>query len=278
VLAFTIYRLGPKECFKSTRFTITSLSKTISAAKYKGGQMIKNLDSYLKGIVLGIRFRPNFSIEDRLGEIADTILYSKNSIFSPKIFPETETSLEGKTLLNRDTEDNIQINYSNIILDIHFNEKSNFKRQDVPLLLEKYESVILAGVLKKIKVEDIVRIGFVQKYIFEDTTLVKNFIKQTISSNLGDVKDINLRFSKKIPIELSLIKKDVNDYDNVIFNVIKRADKDEIFISLDYQSFYEPFLEDSSSIPYKEFLGKAEKFNSSKFIDWLNNYLMKEEK
>ena len=36
--------------------------------------MLDTLDNYLVGIALGIRFRANFSIEDQLGKITDTIL------------------------------------------------------------------------------------------------------------------------------------------------------------------------------------------------------------
>ena len=39
--------------------------------------MIEKTNDYLIGIALGIRFRANFSIEDQLGKIVDTILKRK---------------------------------------------------------------------------------------------------------------------------------------------------------------------------------------------------------
>ena len=46
--------------------------------------MIAGIRQYLVGIVIGIKFRPNFSAEDRIGSILDAILYSENSYFNPK--------------------------------------------------------------------------------------------------------------------------------------------------------------------------------------------------
>ena len=45
--------------------------------------MINNLSEYLIGFAAGIRFRANFSIEDQLGKILDTILYAQKSYFNP---------------------------------------------------------------------------------------------------------------------------------------------------------------------------------------------------
>ncbi len=239
--------------------------------------MIQKLDTYLNGIVLGVRFRPNFILEDKSGEIIDAILYSKNTIFSTEVFPEVETSVEGKTLFNRDSEDSFKINHANVVLQIQFKEKSKFNRHDASAILENFHSQILNGVLNKYKVEDIVRMGYVQKYTVGNKELAKNFVKMTVG-DLAGVDDINLRFSKKIPLETSLVKKDILDYDNAIFNIIKKADGEEISVSLDYQSFFQPFLLDSSSIPYKQFLDKANKFSSNIFSDWLNSYDKRAEK
>lgn len=239
--------------------------------------MIQKLDNCLDGIVLGVRFRPNFILEDKSGEIIDSILYSKNTFFGPEVFPEVETSFEGKTLLNRNSEDSFKINHANVVLQIDLKEKSKFNRNNTAEILDKFQSQILVGVLNKYKVEDIVRVGYVKKYTFRSKELAENFVKRTVG-NLDTIDDINLRFSKKIPLNNSLVKKDIYDYDNAIFNVIKKADSEDISISLDYQSFFKPYLPDSSSIPYKNFLDKANKFNSNQFSVWLNSYDKKAEK
>jgi hypothetical protein len=238
--------------------------------------MIQKLGNYLDGIVLGVRFRPNFILEDKSGEIIDSILYSENTFFGTEVFPEVETSFEGKILFNRKSDDSFKINHANVVLQIEFKEKSKFNRNNTAELLDKFQSQILNGILNIYNVEDIVRVGYVQKYTFKNKDLAENFVKRTVG-NLDSVDDINLRFSKKIPLKNSLVKKDIYDYDNAIFNVIKKADSEEVSISLDYQSFFKPFLPDSSSIPYKQFLEKAHQFTFNQFSVWLNTYDKKAE-
>ena len=77
--------------------------------------MIENLDNYLVGIAIGIRFRANFAIEDQLGSIVDQILYSKNAYFNEQVFKFTENHVNQKVLVDNVTGDKLTINNSNII-------------------------------------------------------------------------------------------------------------------------------------------------------------------
>lgn len=93
---------------------------------------------------------------------------------------------------------------------------------------------------------------------------------------MDGVNDIDLKFSRKFPVPESLTKKNIYDYDNVIFNIIKRADKDELYISVDYQKYFEPFLQSSVGINFQDFAKKANEFNSKNYLNWLNtNYSLK---
>ena len=90
--------------------------------------MIEKLEDYLIGIAIGIRFRANFSIEDQLGKIVDTILYSKKSYFNPEVFPRVRNSIGKKVLFNEITQDKLHIDNSNIILEVNFEEKYTFQK------------------------------------------------------------------------------------------------------------------------------------------------------
>lgn len=225
----------------------------------------------LVNIALGIRFRANFSIEDQLGQIVDRILYSKDSFFNPKIFPSVAGGVGRKVLINNKTADQLTIDNSNIILEINF---VSFSASDVDKILFHFENDIIKGILKEFAIKEIVRIGFVNGYIFKMEDLAKKFVDKTIGRTLEGVNDIQLTFSKKLPILDSLVKKGVNDYDSAIFTVIKKADLNEIFMSLDYQRYYEPFLSSASGIDFGRFIGDAEEFNNRRYLLWLNkNYL-----
>ena len=196
--------------------------------------MIQNLDKYLSGIALGVRFRANFSIEDQLGQIIDKILYSKDSFFNPSVFPYASSDIGRRILSNEETNDRLRIDNSNIILEIQLGEA--FKIDDLPDILKHFENDIIKGIMKLFAIKEIVRVGYVRRYTFPMKDLAISFVNKTIGRTLEGVNDINLRFSKKMPVIEALTKKDINDYNNAIFNIIKKADLDEIFMSIDFQT------------------------------------------
>jgi hypothetical protein len=236
--------------------------------------MISNLDDFLSGIVIGVRFRANFSIEDELGKITDTILYPVNSSFNPSIFPEVISTGPGqKVLINHDTQDSLSIDNSNIILTIQLTEGSTFHISDVDQIPFDFNKQIIKGIMKEFSIKEIIRIGFIRRYLFPIEELANSFVEKTIGNTLQGINDINLRFSKRIPVFGAIAIKDTNDYDNAIFNIIKRADRKEIFMSIDHQKYYDPFLPDVINIDYDEFLNITNKFSNSVYLPWLNrNY------
>jgi hypothetical protein len=235
--------------------------------------MISDIDQYLFSIALGIRFRANFSIEDQFGKIIDSILYSKESYFNKNIFPLARSSVGSRDLLCEKSQDNIHIDNSNIIIEIFFNEDSPFNKTELSNILVNFESQIIKGLLKEYSITEIRRIGYIRRYIYDINALANSFVSKTIGHTLGGINDINLSFSKKIPLTDALVKKDVLDYDNSIFNIIKRADRDEIYMSIDYQMFYDPFLPSYSMINFQSFLDRSNRFIEGMYLPWLNkNY------
>lgn len=238
--------------------------------------MIENLRDYLIGFATGIRFRANFSIEDQFGKIADTILYANKSFFNSQIFPKATTSAEKKVLFNEQTDDRLLIDNSNIILDINFGDEYNFSKEELDTILNNFNTQIIEGVMREFSIKEIARIGYIRRYLFPIKELANSFVNQTVGSTLGGVNDINLKFSKRLPCLNAIAKKEVNDYDNVIFTIIKKANLEEIFMAIDYQSFFDPFLPGSGHIKFSPFISKAVEFNSNDFQKWLNeNYMEK---
>jgi len=234
--------------------------------------MIKNLNDYLIGFVIGIRYRANFSLEDSLGEIVDKILYSKNAYFNPTIFPFVQNHVNSKVLNNQETNNKLTLNNSNIILDINFSEK--IKKEDYNLIVSKYYEEIIEGVMKKYRITEINRIGIVKRYLFDLEDLAESFIDKTIGKTLDGVNDINLQFSKKFPTPEGLIKEDVYDYTNAIFNIIKHSDAKELFMSIDFQKYFDPFLTNCEQMKFLDFAKSVDGFNTNNYLPWLNkNYL-----
>lgn len=235
--------------------------------------MIEKTNDYLIGIAIGIRFRANFSIEDQLGKIVDTILYSKNSFFNPDKFPKVRNMIGRKILFNELSEDRIHIDNSNIILEINFNENSKFKKENIGNIIDAFENEIIDRILRDFKIKEIIRVGYIKRYLYQIDELATSFVNKTIGNTIDGINDINLSFSKKIPTTDGLAKKDVNDYDNVIFNIIKKSDLDEIFMSIDYQRYFNPFLPIAAEIKFSTFIQRANAFNDNNYPDWINkNY------
>ena len=235
--------------------------------------MIKDIDKHLIGIAIGIRYRANFSIEDQLGKIVDQILYNKNSTFDSSVFPLVQNNVSDKTLFNDKTGDSLIINNSNLILEINFG--GTFEKTDYGKIINSFNKEMIEGVLKNYKVTEINRAGIIKRYLFQVEDLAKSFINKTIGNTIDGINDINLRFSKKIPVPDSLIQKEVYDYHNAIFNIIKRADRNEIFMAVDYQKCFEPFLSNATQIEFIDFSKIVDKFNSGNYVEWINkNYLL----
>lgn len=232
--------------------------------------MIENLNQYLVSSVVAVRYRQNFSIVDKFGTIIDEILYDKNTFFKPGDFQFVQhTKADEKVIFNQANGNNLKINTSNVILEIHKNDESDIEYKKKAF--EAFDKQILQGILKKNKIVQINRVGYINRYVFPIKELAENFINKTIGSTIDNVRDINLRFSRKYPISEAQVKKDVYDYNNSIYNAIKQSDKDEIFFSVDYQRYFEPFLESSSLIKFASFCESVDSHNEKTFLQWIND-------
>lgn len=150
----------------------------------KDNKLIEDVRSFLVGIAIGIRFRANFSIEDKLGTIIDSILYSKCSTFDSVFFPEVLTGPLGKKLINKETGNSLSVDPSNIILDMRVNE---FDLEKINQIHERFNKEIIQNVLQKFEVTRINRIGYINRYIFDVEELSRVFISKTIGQTLQGV-------------------------------------------------------------------------------------------
>jgi hypothetical protein len=236
--------------------------------------MIEKLDDYLVGIAIGVKYRVNFSVEDQLGSILDSILYSKDSYFNYKVFPRVGGTLGKRILINEKTDDQLRIDNTDIILEIQFGFDNGFSKSDYPTILRKFDENIINGVMVKFGIHQISRIGLIKRYLFPIEDLAKTFVDKTVGRTLEGVNDINLRFSKRMPVPEAFVKQNVNDWSNAIFNIIKKADTNDIFMSVDYQLYYQPYIDKPSQVKFSVFTESVETFNKKRYLPWLNtNYI-----
>lgn len=232
--------------------------------------MITELESSKVGYVVGVRYRKTFTVADNLGAIVDNILQSKQSKFKARVFPYIQHIDRDEDVLfdfeNNIPQNKLTINTSNIILDVQNMNKISFKDG-----VEAFKDTILKYIMHEYSIGYINRIGFINRYILKDKDIIDKFIKGTVGRGINDVNDINLQFSKRLQLTESLVKQGVDDYHNVIVNIIKKNAKDELFLSVDYQLYYSPMLEKVSQIDFDKFLKNANDFIQNHLLGFLNN-------
>lgn len=227
------------------------------------------LKSHLAYIAIGVRFRPNFVIEDNLGKIIDEILYSKDSFYNPQFFPETDSLPNRKVLLDNNKKNFLTISATDILLELNSSQIASLEQIE-----SKFKEQVLDNILNTYNVEAINRVGYLRRYELTDANIADKFLKQKI--DFGDnIQDVNLRFSKKLIPYKSQAVKEVNDYHNIIYSFAKvGANGNEKFrFSIDFQKLFIPqadYQDFSDGKEYVEFIKNVNKYNGDDFLNWFN--------
>jgi hypothetical protein len=238
---------------------------------------MKDLRDYLTGIAVGVKFRNNFSIEDRLGSIVDELLYGKDSLLNYVTFPQTDASFARKTLNNPQTGDSLIIDSGNIILDICFSDK--IPRNKSEELIEEYFKAITGKIYKIVNIHDVYLIGIVHKYTITDEVSANSLYRNFKEITMDDATSITVNFTVKNILPESKVKKDLNDYENVICTIaMAEKRKHEYFFQVDYQHIFDPKLNSIVDIEYKEFINKVKSYNSNTVSGWIRKHETKEKK
>ena len=82
--------------------------------------MVNEVQKYLTGISIGMRFGPSFSVCDQFGNIIDYLLYDEDSYFDKEMFPRVNTSPFQTRLENPETGDYFSISQQDVILNCNF--------------------------------------------------------------------------------------------------------------------------------------------------------------
>jgi len=237
-----------------------------------------NLKDNLVGVAIGVKFRNNFAIEDHFGSIIDMLLYNRSdSLFNYITFPSTSTDITStqKRLHNPLTGDNVIINKNNIILDLYFSDK--IPKEKSGELIEEYFKTVTQKIYKIVNIQGVYLMGVVHKYIIEDETSATALYKNFKDITFDDANSISINFTKKKVLETSKIKKDINDYENIICTLSMTHDKKkEYFFQVDYQHIFDPKYETIVDIEYKKFVETVNHYNFNVINDWIKKYEQKQ--
>ena len=232
--------------------------------------MIKDIVESKTGFAIGFRYEKTFAMQDHYGKIADSILYHKDTLFGPEFFPNIYSPPLELFLIDDKTQDKLIINPSNIILDLYCSDKISAIKLDK---IEESFFNIATRIMKEYDVKGINRIGYINRYVFTEEGLGKNIIKKTVGKVLDEVSELETRFARRYPVPESLLKKDIDDYHNVIYKISKSSNKEDTSISIDYQHYFIPTMLDIIKKEYMQFIEQMNHYNSKIFLEWLNKFL-----
>ena len=225
----------------------------------------KSLDKYISSTALGVNFEKRFGVADKLGELIDLVLYTKDSYFNPSFFPRVHSAVNVRELVNEVTRNRLAMNESSLIFEYFFQDE--FTQSSLEDIISQYLNWIFTPITKEGKISGLTRIGFVTKFDFDDPSYLGSLIDKFPDFITGDQKTFNLRFSRGIPCEESFAVKAKDDYFNVIFSLLQT--KEESVFIVDYQRIISPARKLDSSF-VRDFVSSARTYTNKVIQKWFD--------
>lgn len=214
----------------------------------------------VKRIVCGIMFRHSFALLDEWGKIVDTILYQKDSCFSPQYFPTiSEHYTISRFLENKEKGHSLQLSSNNLI---YTHTIQNDFDKEYNEFVHRVEKCLYRCIIEKYRLTT-QRMGMVYMCSMEDAA-ISNFKKRYFMKP-DEVTDC--RFAIRSTTCKGLLFAGTNDYINKIYTV-GEIDESIHGVSFDYQLYFNPaqpdiskkigaFLKTSRECFFEEILGEG---------------------
>lgn len=198
------------------------------------------MEKDISNITIGIRFSKKFKILDEWGGYFDTVLNNENKYLNTDYF--TKVGLDNpneKVLYNPETQNHLKISPSDVIFS-HNIDNLNFKKE-FEWIKQAFKNDVQEKLFRNTSINNFLRVGVVYTQTFDGVEVNKKFITKLLKSDDFDLTSI--RFSKRTPVGEANLKKEINDYINIITSsTIDENDKSSI--SYDYQQIFDPMIED----------------------------------
>lgn len=192
-------------------------------------------------VTCGIRFDRRFKHFDNIGSIVDMIVYD-NKHFNKEMF--SRIGNEGDyvtTIVGNKPDEYIKITPSDIIMSFTFD---NFDENDMKWYYNALKFIIEKATVEH-NINNFSRFGIVYKVEFENENDFQKVVDSYFNTDL--ISPSELRFSFRKKIKDSLIKKNMNDYYNVIIQSKKENDFEgnkKTVLFYDFQRYFNPSVED----------------------------------
>lgn len=197
--------------------------------------MIDNEKLKIKGILVGIRHKRNFSILDRFGEIVDNIVDNSSSKFPKEYFDGVSSEGFTKSITNEKTKNYIKFTQFDLVYSHNIEDGMN-SEIEYTNFFNRFNDFIVPNIIEKYGIKDFSRIGIVYTFEFIDKKDYEKSLKKIVTNNFSNINSI--RFSEKDTTEKGRFYKETNDYINKLYSL--SVNNDIAIFSYDYQYYFNP--------------------------------------
>jgi len=240
----------------------------------------KDINLIPLSVLIGFRFERSWRILDINGSIIDKILSDKKSPFKreTKYFDWVNSESRGKTVINKETDCFISINIDDLLFKHIFQTTPRSSNKDLSWFFNSIKNFIIPHIIVNFKIKQIVRVGIIYYHNVNADEINTTFMRDIIEDDSVEIPKFNLDFHKKYPVDISLAKKGVNDYKNVIYSIKHKQDEEDkdnmkYEISLDYQYYFEPKIDNIKEWNVNDFLDKSKSYLDNVFYPWVKKKL-----
>ena len=210
--------------------------------------------SSLYKLTIGIRHQRAFGLLDASGMIVDTIGRAKDSPFPKNFFSQVgEGQRRERRIANADSSSYVDITTDDLIFQ--YTLEHAFE-DDFSWIVKKCVPFFLTRILRAHGVSEYLRLGVVFSHRLPAPPILNAMVSDVTSSKMADPETIVFRISKKAVVDEALVKKNVDDWGNVILTLDKK-ENGMVDFDVDIQHYFNPFPEQLDEFDYQGFFQRA---------------------
>ena len=223
----------------------------------------------IKRVAFGVQFQPHFGVTDVFGELVDRILYSKGTPFDSSRFPLVRSNPTGRVLVNEDTNETLHLNVRDAILEV---DVDTFDFAEIERLAKQFAVYVVNNLRDLAAPTGIERYGVLLKFDDCREEIEEAPTEHYLGAEVKEARTLQLKFTRRLPCLEARVRKNVDDFRNVI-HIVEQDDNGDVNIRVDYQEYFKPPLElaDWQDKPFTRFVARGIDYFEADFADWLKN-------
>jgi len=226
---------------------------------------IKSLSpSTITRVSFGVRYEPQFRLMDEVGAVTDAVLRTKGTPFGPDVFTNALSNATERALVNEEGA-LLRLTHTDAILQMPLSTRNMDRIRD---LGEDFDRYVLRPLSEIARISGIARYGVLLN--FDKVRHLKD--RPTVhylGKEFPDANSLAMRFTRRLPVDEALFRKDVDDYRNAIYT-LNEDNEGSVGMSIDYQEYFRPALDAKvwADKPFDKFINRGIAYFENDFQRW----------